>query len=87
MPKSILACGRVLRCSPAESLARPPKEARSEALLYLHPPIDGFKLLGFDDFDSIVDAGYRHTQQMLERWERRGEFVGLVRTPDRLPSS
>lgn len=45
---------------------------RAGADLYLNPPMDTVGLLEFKAFDSIVEAGYRHAQEELEK--RNGDL-------------
>jgi NTE family protein/lysophospholipid hydrolase len=51
------------------------EEARQQAILFLRPPVDGFKLLGFNEFDNIVDAGYRYARDVLAGWNTRDDYV------------
>ena len=39
---------------------------RDRTDLLIQPPVQKFKVTDFDDFDRIVEAGYRHTVQVLE---------------------
>lgn len=56
----------VLRASllPSSSLA---KQMREEADLYLAPPVEQFDLFGWNALDEIVEAGYRHTREVIDR--------------------
>lgn len=40
--------------------------------LMLEPPVAGFKLLQWSAIDALVEIGYYHARERLERWERAG---------------
>ena len=42
--------------------------AKSEADLYLEPPVDDFKMFDMADLDRLVDIGYEYAVERLEDW-------------------
>lgn len=44
------------------------KIAMADADLCLHPPIDGFSLMAFDQLYAIVDTGYVYARDTLQNW-------------------
>ncbi len=42
---------------------------RSEVGLYFHPDVRKFGLMDWKKFDEIVEVGYRHACEVLDRWE------------------
>jgi NTE family protein/lysophospholipid hydrolase len=48
------------------------RSAASSADLYLRPPLQQFKPTDFALSEQIVDIGYRHAREALERWQSAG---------------
>ncbi len=42
---------------------------KTQADLYIQPPLNQFKLLDFKAMEKIVDVGYEYTRRCLEEWE------------------
>jgi predicted acylesterase/phospholipase RssA/CRP-like cAMP-binding protein len=53
---------------------------KTEANLYLQPPVNEFKLLDFKALDEIVEVGYRYTQEKLEALQKTGDtsILGML---------
>jgi predicted acylesterase/phospholipase RssA len=49
-------------------------ENRRRADLFLKPALEGVRLLGFDDVDTIVEAGYRYAADRLKQFEAEGRI-------------
>ncbi|MDX1480602.1 MAG: cyclic nucleotide-binding and patatin-like phospholipase domain-containing protein [Woeseiaceae bacterium] len=47
------------------------RDMANRADLLIRPPVDKFGLTDVRNFDRIVEAGYRHTADVLERWLNR----------------
>ena len=43
--------------------------------LYFEPPVSSFDWLDFSKPKPLVQAGYEHAREVLDRWERLAEFV------------
>jgi predicted acylesterase/phospholipase RssA/CRP-like cAMP-binding protein len=41
-----------------------------DADLYLRPPVNDYRLLGFDSIDDLVDIGYRYAKEKIGDWVR-----------------
>jgi NTE family protein len=50
------------------------RRAREKANLLLTPPVEMYPLLNFNDFDAIVEKGYRYTISALEQLDKDRKF-------------
>ena len=48
---------------------------KTQADLYIQPPLSQFKLLDFKALEKIVDVGYHYTKQCLEEWDFPGRHT------------
>ena len=48
-------------------------QCREKTDLLLEPPIDSIPLLAWEAFDEAVELGYRYTQEVLEREDKKGK--------------
>ncbi len=54
------------------------RKSRDKADLLITPPVQHFKVTDFERFDEIVDAGYRHTMQVLEEIDKNPALKSRV---------
>lgn len=48
-------------------------KASTPVALTLRPPVGGYRMLEFDAFDAIIEAGYRHALDEIREWQSQAE--------------
>jgi predicted acylesterase/phospholipase RssA len=52
------------------------RDAKAHADLLFTPPVEVFGLMEFEAFDRIVEAGYRHATNALQKWTNDAQPKG-----------
>ncbi len=71
MPSIFELLGRVTALASIRQLA----DMKRLADLYLHPPIEGFSMFGWERIDELVDLGYRYAKPLVEAYLERESRV------------
>lgn len=56
--------------------------------IYITPPVEKFKILGFAEYNPIIEAGYREAQKAIAEWQgKTGKAVEISSSFSSYPSS